>query len=318
MIYRKIEPTQVRRNGKLVWSVFVPQDLLTPGTLKRRYFGEDKKAADEYAKQLTESRKCVGGGSSEFMKLNGPEQAAVITGLHELGGVDNLLKAIAHWRAMKPTTTMSVQAAVDECVEAKRQSCCRENYLATLRCSLDNFARAVRNKSLHEVTTNDVKTWLNGNGWQPKTRLGYLKDVSTLFKYAIKNGIVTRNPADGVDRPRLDQKAIRLFNVEDCQKLLTAVKHTDPALIGYIAPILFGGLRPRESGRLTAANVRAGVIDLSGPQTKGRKRRVVKIEGLLRQWLAIPFAEPRQGPAIEYGSLLRSCVSKIELCGQIH
>jgi integrase len=301
MIYRKIEPTQVRRNGKLVWSVYVPQDLLTPGTLKRRYFGEDNKAADEYAKQLTESRKCVGGGSSEFMKLNGPEQAAVITGLHELG-VDNLLKAIAHWRAMKPATTMSVQAAVDECVEAKRQSCCRANYLATLRCSLDNFARANRNKSLHEVTTNDVKTWLNGNGWQPKTRLGYLKDVSTLFKYAIKNGIVTRNPADGVDRPRLDQKAIQLFNVEDCQKLLTAVKHTDPALIGYIAPILFGGLRPRESGRLTAANVRAGVIDLSGPQTKGRKRRVVKIDGLLRQWLAIPFVAPRQGPAVEYGS----------------
>jgi site-specific recombinase XerD len=155
---------------------------------------------------------------------------------------------------------------------------------------------------LHEVTETDVDTWINGNGWQPKTRLGYLKDVSTLFKYAIKRGMVTRNPADGVDRPRLDQKAIQLFSVEDCKKLLNAVKHTDPSFIGYIAPILFGGLRPQESARLTASNVRAGVIDLAGPQTKGRKRRVVKIEGLLRQWLAIPLAAPEQGPAVECGA----------------
>jgi len=299
MIYRKIEARQFKFGDKLHWVVNVPKDLRTPGTGSRRYFSGDKKAASDYAQQLTDSRQSV-GGSGEFTKLNNAQQAALISGLLKLGP-DELLEAITYWSNRKPTSTLTVSAAVDECIEAKRRACCRDNYLATLRCSLDSFARA-NDKLLHEVSSADVETWLNGNNWQPKTRLGYLKDVSTLFKYAIKRGLVTRNPADGVDRPRLDQKVIQFFNVEDCQKLLTAVKLTDPSLIGYIAPILFGGLRPQESGRLTTANLRAGVIDLSGPQAKGRKRRVVKIEGLLRQWLALPFAAPQQGPAVAYGS----------------
>jgi len=299
MIIRKIEPRLRENNGKSVWCVTVPKDLRKSGILNHRFFGENKAAADEYAQQLTDSRKSVGGGG-DFMKLNTAEQVALLAALQELGP-DDLMKAVAHWRATKPNATpISVQAAVDQCIAAKDLARCRPHYIATLRCSLDNFARS-NQKNLHEVTSKDVSDWMHNNGWQPKTQRNYQKDVDTLYKWAIKLELVTRNPAAGVDRPRLDQKPIKIFSLEDCKKFLNAVKHTDPSFIGYIAPILFGGLRPEESESLTFANLRGGGFDLGGEQTKKRLRRVVKIEGVLAQWLALPLAAPEQGPAVEYG-----------------
>ena len=300
MIIRKIEPRLREHHGKSVWCVTVPKDLRKPRILTHRFFGEKKAAADEYAQQLSDSRKSVGGGG-DFLKLNTPEQVAVLVALQELGP-DDLMKAVAHWRATKPNATpISVQAAVDQCIASRERAGRRPNYIKTLRCSLDNFARS-NQKNLHEVTSKDVNDWLHNNGWQPKTQLNYKKDVDTLYKWAKKLKLVSDNPADGVDNPSLDQKPIQCWGIEECTKFLNAVKHTDPALIGYIAPILFGGLRPHESGRLTYDNIRNGIIDLAGSQTKGRQRRVVKVEGLLKEWLAIPLPSPRQGPAVQYGN----------------
>ena len=297
MLHRAIEPRQISKHGKQIWQVVIPKDLRGSEGGNRKYFGDDKDKADAYAKQLSEARKSVG---SEFMKLTAPEQSAVIAVLREFG-VDELLKAAALWRLQKPKASKTVQVAVDECIEEKRLAGCRDNYLATLRCSLESFARTA-DKALHEVIPADVSTWLNGNGWKPKTRLGYLKDVSTLFKWAQKRGMVPTDPTDGVERPRLDYKPPPIFKVEEVKKILGAIAKHDPGFIGYVAPILFGGLRPAESARLTSSNVKANAIDLSGDMTKLRGRRVVKLDGLLRQWLAIPCAAPFQGPAVKFGS----------------
>ncbi len=299
MIIRKIEPCQVSHHGKTVWCVNTPKDLRTPGTINRRFFGENKTAADEFAKKLTDSRKSVGGGG-DFMKLNTPEQVAVLAALQELGP-EGLLKAVAHWRATKPNANpISVQAAVDQCIASRERAGRRPNYIKTIRCSLDNFARA-NQKNLHEVTSKDVSDWMHNNGWQPKTQLNYKKDVDTLYKWAIKLKLVSDNPADGVDLPSLDQKPIQIFSIAECTKFLNAVKHTDPSFIGYIAPILFGGLRPNEASGLSFDNLRGGGLDLGGKLTKSRRRRVVKIEGALAQWLALPLTAPEQGPAVEFG-----------------
>lgn len=108
---------------------------------------------------LPTSRKCVGGGGSKFTKLTAAEHAAVLTAMNKVGGADALLQITSQWLAAKPTTTKTVQAAVDECIEAKRKACRREHYLDTLRCSLDNFAHSV-SKLVHEGTTRDVETWM--------------------------------------------------------------------------------------------------------------------------------------------------------------
>lgn len=299
MIIRKIKPRQIKKGLKLVWVVVIPKDLRGDGG-NRRFFGADKSAAEAFAKQLAKSRSSP-SVNPELMKLKPAEQSAVLGALRELG-VDDLLRAVAAWRTRQKTQIKSVPDAVAECVESKRLSGCRENYLATLECTLNNFARSVE-KSLHEITPQHIAEWLNGNGWRPKTRLGYLKDVCTLFKFAIKRDWLAKNPCDGVDRPRLDHQPPKIFSVEECKRLLKAILETDRSLIGYIAPILFGGLRPAESSRLAAANVRGESIDLSGSQAKLRKRRVVKIDGLLGVWLSIPLATPHHGPAVRFGAV---------------
>ena len=82
MITRTIAAPQRRHCGKPVWHVRVPKGLLRPGIPKERFFGDNWKAAKDYAKQLADSRKCVGGGGSEFVELTTAEQAAVLTAMN--------------------------------------------------------------------------------------------------------------------------------------------------------------------------------------------------------------------------------------------
>ena len=149
--------TKVDRLGRD--TVDVSQTVTLFESLGARIVFLDINVDTRTAKQLADSRKCVGGGGSEFVKLTTAEQAAVLTAMNKVGGADALLQITSQWLAAKPTTTKTVQAVVDECIEAKRKACRREHYLATLRCSLDNFARSV-SKLVHEVTTRDVETWM--------------------------------------------------------------------------------------------------------------------------------------------------------------
>ena len=104
--------------------MYVPNDLFAPGIPKRRYFGDDKQAAEDYAKQLADSRKCIGGASNEFSKLTSTEQAAILTTMRAAGGANKLLHAAQTAQAMAVNNVRTVQAAVDECIEAKRVSVC--------------------------------------------------------------------------------------------------------------------------------------------------------------------------------------------------
>ena len=262
----------------------MPSDLV--GTGPARKFFNEKKPAIDFCKKLTAVR---GSPAFEFLDMT-PSQLTDAVSLWRTFSdltTEELLQAVALWRSSKRASGSPVADVVQLCLDSKAESGVRPNYLKTLKCTLKNFT-ASHMCDVSTITSAQVSTWLNGNGWQPKTRLGYLKDVSTLFKFAMKRGIVTSNPCDGVDRPRLDHKPPVIFTVEQCKALLNVCRENDPALLGYICPILFGGLRPAEAQKLVVENVRDGVIDLSGAQSKLRKRRVVVVNATLRRWLDVP------------------------------
>ena len=279
-----IIPRKTMKNGQACWLVRVPVDLKGLGP-KRKFFTEEKQAA-AFCKKLTEAR---GSPAFAFLDLNPEQLTQAVTLWRMFDGLssEKAIQAVALWRAKHSEAAASVAEVVALCLDSKEAAGVRSNYLKTLKCTLNNFS-ASHSCSIQSVRPDQVSAWLNRNGWQPKTRLGYLKDVSTLFKFAQRRGMVMSNPCDGVDRPRLDHKPPGIFKVADCQKLLASLLETDPALLGYVAPILFGGLRPAESQRMTAANVRGSVIDLSGEQAKGRRRRVVTITPTLARWLEVP------------------------------
>ena len=279
-----IIPRKTMKNGQACWLVRVPVDL--KGLGPQRKFFRDEKEAKAFCRKLTESR---GSPAFAFLDIT-PDQLTQAVALWRMfDGLtsEQAIQAVALWRAKHSEAAASVAEVVALCLDSKEAAGVRPNSLATLKCTLNNFS-ASHPCSINAISADQVATWLNRNGWQPKTRLGYLKDVSTLFKFAMKRGMVMSNPCDGVDRPRLDHKSPGIFTVPECQRILASLLETDPALLGYVTPILFGGLRPAESKRMTASNVRGSIIDLSGEQAKGRRRRVVTITPTLARWLAVP------------------------------
>lgn len=302
MIRREIKPRQIMMRGQKTWIVRVPVDLRGNGKERAtRFFGADKKAADGYAKQLREARVSLSG---EFLRLTSLEQGAVIQYLRELG-VDGLREAVANHRKRVEASGVLLTALRDKCIDSKLKANRRQNYINTLTCTLNSFCAFFPGKIAREITTDNVETWMDGNGWQPKTRVNYLGDVDTMFKFGARYGLA--NPCEKVERPKVDRNPKPFFTPSQADKLLkTCAQHPfmlgsgqktrhlapDIELLGYIAPVLFNGLRPNEAARIKPENVRwnAGkaIIDLSGKQTKLRLRRLVNLNDTCLYWLTLP------------------------------
>jgi hypothetical protein len=46
-----------------------------------------------------------------------------------------------------------------------------------------------------------VEAWLSANRWAPRTRLGYLREVRSLYNWGLKRNLVSHNPANAVEAP---------------------------------------------------------------------------------------------------------------------
>lgn len=279
---RRVIKANQRQNGKkLVWYVRVPRDLLGSNSVRTRQFTH-KKDADKYAEQLRQARQ---SGSSAFFKLPLAEQSEILRALNDFGA-PFILEALRMHRERKPLSDKSVSVLANECMLAKEQKGIRETSRRGLQCSLDSFA-AFTNKAIDNVTSADVDAWLaSHSNWSPKTKLGRIRDVSSMFNFGVKRGFITANPCLGVERPKVPFKDVEVLPVAALKTLLETCQKHDPKLLGYICPILFGGLRHMECRRATKADFKNGMIVLSGEQLKLNERRVIKQSDQLKAWLA--------------------------------
>lgn len=289
MIHRPILPRQIFKNGGKVWRVRVPKDLKHAEGQTYRFFGENEKAATKYARQLTEARSSLG---SEFLRLTAPEQSAVLLALREVG-VDGLMQAVALFRRQRARSMVSTQALVNELIAGKKNAGIRQSSAKVMSAALVTLAAQGGDRPISAWTPELVAAWLDGNGWGAKTRHNYLGYARQFFRWVIQiKKLLEENPAEGVEMPKVAYKARPILSPADWGKLLAVTLRDDPALLGNICPVLFGGLREAESQRTSAENFKHGVIDLdSGGQTKLNMRRAVKVSAQLKAWLKVPGVE---------------------------
>ena len=166
----------------------------------------------------------------------------------------------------------------------------RPRYLDQLRCSTKSFTKAGHgSRQVHEITSDDVRNWMRGSGWAPKTQDGYLTDLRTMFGWAVDQRYGTVNPCIQVDPPALDDKPPEIFDVATCSTLLTAALDHDEKyqLLAYFAVALFAGIRPEEIGRLTWEQVHLDdkFIEVPARISKTRRRRIVAVSENMAEWL---------------------------------
>ena len=267
-----IKPRKYSRSGQDRWRVHVPDDLVSKHNARDRHFSQERDAI-EFARLLTEARKSLVG---TFLKLHQDDQE----------------EALRLWREQSRTKATPFSKICEDCIKSKKDAGLRENSLAVLKCATSSLAEKLKDKSIESVKPEDIEQWLSSHPkWSQKTKLNNYKFASSVFRWCIRRKILTYNPCSGVEPPIVTFKGVSILSLPDIRKLLTTCKESDPALLGFIVLVLFGGLRVAESARCKPENVAKGVIDLGGEQTKLNLRRCIKISPQLAAWLSVPGVE---------------------------
>lgn len=198
---------------------------------------------------------------------------------------------VDHLERVRRCKTTIAQLA-DEVVEAKRKDGRSEIYLRDLRSRLAVFCRDFGAQPVAVVTPSDISSWLHSLTGSPKTRANFRQNVSVLFGHAVAHEIIDRNPVLRVKKPKLVDKEPEIFSVDELQGLLNAALTEAPDVVPMLAIGAFTGLRESEIKRLHWAEVnqRRAFVEVKSDKAKTAKRRIVRIQPNLAQWLA-PYAD---------------------------
>lgn len=161
------------------------------------------------------------------------------------------------------------------------------------RCDLEQFSNAM-DKELAEIRYSDLQEWANnmaGGGLSASTRARKISAVKSFFRYLVKMEIVDRNPADGLDTPKIEKKEPKVISMDDASEILFAAKnsgdseHTWFRNYAIMSVFLFTGIRREE-----LTNIRMADIDMDGRKIlihgKGSKQRTVYMNDMLHSVLS--------------------------------
>jgi integrase len=135
-------------------------------------------------------------------------------------------------------------------------------------------------KPLESITTSDMEQWkraLQDRGVVGKTVISYLKDIGSIYRSAIREGLLTHNPVGAVETPDTsDSRERKPFTAEEVSKLLNAAPSKEWR--GMILVAAFTGLRLGDAARLRwdCVDLQKKIITVIPAKTK-RKKVEVKI-----------------------------------------
>jgi integrase len=105
---------------------------------------------------------------------------------------------------------------------------------------------------LDKITTRDIQRLvvkLHNEGQSTKTIKHYVSLISTVFRYAVKNQIVSKNPCTGVDFPIDDSKERERLTIPEVQ-LLFSLLNTEPVdkmqFVVFMTLVIYTGFRRGE------------------------------------------------------------------------
>lgn len=156
-------------------------------------------------------------------------------------------------------------------------------------------ARAQRalGPNLADYTTDALRAFLAP--LTPATHNLILRSLSAILSWGAKNGLLPRNPAEGLDAVRAPAPRRAILTLDQTRALLAHAQAKEPRALPYLPLCLFAGLRPAECLRLRPADLGPEYILLTEAHTKTASARTVHIRPNLRAWLdAYPL--PPDGP----------------------
>lgn len=142
------------------------------------------------------------------------------------------------------------------------------------------------------VSVSDPAPALNepareAGGWAPRTQRGYLTDVNTLFSFAVRRGLLERNPAAAVEPPVFQEAPPSIHTPDQVKTVLDFARGYHLDVCRCLAIRYFAGLRSSEADKLNEREIGQSYIEVTAAKSKTRRRRLVAIQSNLRAWLEL-------------------------------
>jgi integrase len=259
------------------------------GTWKQVHRSTGQRDRTEALKRALEyeadSRSAAGAGnekSSQILKLVEEASGLAMRGLltHEKGR--EIVNAIIEIGTGAPVVAHTIKSWCDDWLAGKKATV-KPGAYARYENAIKRFKTHLGAKGaerLEALTKREVEAFrdaLRKGGRAAKTVNGYVKDIRSCLRSALKEGLLTRNPATNVELLIEDDSVSREpFTIGE---LATLIKNAPtPDWRGLILLGGFGGLRLGDAARLKAGNVDlVEKIIRFMPEKSSRKKKVVTL-----------------------------------------
>jgi len=163
-------------------------------------------------------------------------------------------------------------------------------------CTMQGFriAAAHFERSLDPATATalDIEEWLSGQGWAVSTQHTVFTWVRASYRYAVKRGLLDRDPTVMVELPRLPDPDPRCLTVAEIEDAVSGCRSELDLLI--LDLFRYTGMRIVEMHRLTVNDIEGGQMHIHG---KGGRWRWLPIHPEIRLTTTHPWVLPgRNGP----------------------
>ena len=141
------------------------------------------------------------------------------------------------------------------------------------------FANFLNNKSILSITTNDIKNYikyLNDTNEKDKTIARKIVSIRTFFDYLMKEKLISINPCEKIETPKIRKTLPKTLNEKEVLKLLsikpkTAKEYRNKAMIELMYAT---GLRVSELVNLEINDINL-IDDYVRVYGKGKKERII-------------------------------------------
>jgi integrase len=287
-------------SGKVSWLVDLSKNVP-----RERLFFKTKEEAEIVAQQKRVECQNFGTSLSEMPDTAKAEAARLWKQLRDVGCT--MTEAVTFFfKHAKPDAGERLVKDVSAEIQADwRKNGRSAAYLQVQKSMLNTFAKVHGEKPIHTVMSLEIEQWLDAQtDWKPRTRLNYLRSLSTLWQFAQRKKYANHNPLDSITDPTIESDPPGILTVKQAGALILAASNSNQGeLLPSVAIGLFAGLRPAEIGRLTweEIDLEAKLIEVTARKAKSKKRRFVTISDNLAAWLL--KAKNRTGKVSPNGDL---------------
>jgi integrase len=187
-----------------------------------------------------------------------------------------------------------VGALVDDYLRTRQRAQLSARHFNDISSRLSRFKEDFGERPVRTVGAQEVEDWLfsarsNGDALSAQTVANRRALLHAFFTWLLRQKKIEYNPIAAIAKPRVVRGAPEIWAPGDLEKLLQAAAPFE--LLPILAIGAFAGLRTSELLGLDWSEValERGFIEVKGSKAKSARRRLVKIEPNLAQWLE-PYA----------------------------